>query len=305
MDIHERGDMEDEPIVLDQPSSDQASVDNETSSFDDAFDEDQPLVLDEDNTNNNNSSDEQTADDADEDGTRSNSDQSDEVGDDSQSQQPDVAQMSDKERNKYFAERRIAAKESDRKFFDTIRAEVTDKFVNATDDTDSTDYDLMDPDVAEQLRAHNAQMQEVQKYVRHMEAERQIQKLESARENVALGFLQGESSIPLFNPQNKDTYNPQLHEKVQADWANQFLEVSLINGEPQVIGIQEGAPTPLEYMQEQATFYQNLLGGAAAKGQAAARKNLGRSETAGSAKADSGRVVDKSLKAFDDAFDNY
>lgn len=191
----------------------------------------------------------------------SGKDQSDEVG-----------KMTDKERNAYFAQRRIAAKEKDMDFIKSLRDEVKKDFVGEIDESEFEEMDDADASTARQLA-------EIQRTLRQQEADKAIEQVERARETTAFSILQAEKDIPMFNESSKD-YNPELHKEALADWAEAYLITRPDqNGDLQILGVKDGAPTPHEYLTRKADIYTGLLRQAAARGQANAQRNRDIAET--------------------------
>ena len=217
-----------------------------------------------------------TADDADqadnlEDGATDN-----EAGEDLQHNEgngTDPSKMSDKERNNYYAQQRIESRRAgvqvDKSFADDLRSMAREAFIDI--EPDEAALEDMDPAVADQIR-------QLRRNERARDAERAIEQIGAVRENTRLSIMQAEASIPMFNPADK-SYNQPLHEEAISNWAHRYLEVEEDSkGNPQVIGVKPGAPTALEYLQEQAKKYEGILKAASLKGQRAAQMNQNRAD---------------------------
>lgn len=185
----------------------------------------------------------------------------------------DPSKMSEKERNNYYAQRRIAEKVSAQKDDDAfqadLRSEALEKFIDIEDDEESLND--MDPAVADHIR-------QLRRNERTREAERAIERIGVNRQNVRLDVSQAETSIPMFNPADP-AYNEALHQEALSDWAHRSLIVRPDSkGVPQVIGVRPGAPTAQEYLQERAKTYERVLKDASLKGQRAAQLNQNRAD---------------------------
>lgn len=189
----------------------------------------------------------------------------------------DPSKMSDSERNNYFAQRRIAEKrggeQADKAFEGDLRTMFKEEYIGV--ETNEEALENMDPDVAEEIR-------QLRQSRRADEAERAVERITAMRQDTRSSIMQAETSIPMFNPADK-AYNETLHEQALSDWAHRALVVQPDrNGVPQVIGVKPGAPTALEYLQEQASKYESVLKAASLRGQRAAQMNQNR-DTARSA----------------------
>ncbi len=185
----------------------------------------------------------------------------------------DPSKMSEAERNNFYAQRRIAAqkqsREDDNRLLGTLRENALAEFVDT--EPDEQDFEDMDPAVAEQLR-------ELRRNERARKAEAALGQIQTTREQTRLGFMQAESTIPLFNP-NSENYNQRLHEMAVSNWAHQYAEIAVDpDGEPQVVGIAQGAPSPLEYLQQVAPEFEAILKSERARGQRATAHNRAVSE---------------------------
>ena len=202
--------------------------------------------------------------------------QADDTQDDaaqSEVQTDDVSKMTPEERNNWAAQRRIAARtageKTDKAFLGQLRDKVGNEYVDV--EPDEAAFEDMDPQVAEQLRR-------LRQGERAREAERAIDKIATSRETTRLGVLQAETSIPMFNEADP-AYNQRLHAIALSNYAHRYLEVRPgPDGEPQVVGTKEGAPSPLEYLQEQAQEFGEILKAERLNGQMAARRNSARAD---------------------------
>ena len=201
--------------------------------------------------------------------------QTDDSQEDEQSQveTDDVSKMTPEERNNWAAQRRIAAKtagkQADESFLGQLRDVVRGDYIDIDPNEDA--YEDMDPQVAEQLR-------ELRQSERAREAERAIERIATVRETTRLGILQAESSVPMFNEADP-TYNQTLHNMALSNYAHRYLEVRPgPDGEPQIVGTKEGAPSPLEYLQEQAQEFEGILKAERLSGQMTAQRNSSRAD---------------------------
>lgn len=204
-------------------------------------------------------------------------DEQDEQSENESGSQDDISKMSEKERNNYFAQRRIAeqqsAKEADATFLGQLRDNVKSKYIDVEPDEQA--FENMDPDVAEMLR-------QTRQNERMREAERAIERIASVRDNTRLSILQAESSIPMFNPAS-DSYDEFFHEEALSGWAHRYAEVANgPDGKPQIVGVKDGAPTPLEYLQTKAPEYEKRLKAAQVRGQQLQRRNVEQADVASS-----------------------
>lgn len=195
-----------------------------------------------------------------------------------QGEDPDgVGKMTPEERNNYYAQRRIAekqvAQEADTEFLGQLRDAVRTEYIEV--DPDDVNYDDMDPQVAEQLkRLHQSD--------RERQAERAIEQIAAVRETTRLGIVTAEASIPMFN-QADPAYNKALHERALSGYAHRYLVVQPgPDGAPQVVGTKPGAPSPLEYLQQEAQEFGEILKAERVSGQQVARRNLSIADTGSS-----------------------
>ena len=275
------------------PSSPDTELD-EDMLLDDLLAEAEDEVDEEDNTSDNTAADSSDDEPDQQDKTETKQSEGDDGEADGEDTPPDPSQMTDAERNRYFAERRIAAKSQDKPFIDSLREDIIEQYVNV--DPNEESYADMEPGVAEQLREVNARQ-------RQQDAERAIEKIENSRESIRLSTMQAEASIPVFNPSSKD-YNEELHHKAMQDYALLYLEFTPPdkNGDIHVVGTQDGAPTILEYLTEQASFYDGLVKSAREQGQQIAARNAARSEIQSASSLD---VKDKDFDGWDDDDDDW
>lgn len=184
---------------------------------------------------------------------------------------PDPSKMSDSERNNFFAQRRIAEKkggeQADQAFAGDLRTLLDQEYVGVEPDEEALEN--MDPEVAEHIK-------QLRQSERARDAERAVERITAVRSNTRLSVMEAETSIPMFNPADK-AYNGALHEQALSDWAHRALIVQPdAKGVPQVIGMRAGAPTALEYLQEQAQKFESVLKAASLRGQRAAQMNQNR-----------------------------
>lgn len=279
--------MEDEPIVLDDPSHQHNT--NPTPSPEDAITHDASDLED---------------DERDEDFEEDDGDQPDENPDDAKpgNEQPDEDER--KEHNRQAYEQRQTAKREAEQRNQTFLTSLREQALQRVPQVDESRYE----EIAEEQGQEVADVQRRLDALEQREAQQQVdaalQRIESQRNFIGMNIAQAESKIPLFNPES-DQYNQKLHEAALADWAAGSLETTVDGkGETHVLGLREGAQTPEEYLQEKARLYGEVLQFQTAKAQADAQRNKKSGESPSSAKASAGKV-DASLKAFDDAFDNY
>lgn len=173
--------------------------------------------------------------------------------------------MTESERNAYFAQRRIDSKVNNDKYIESLKAEVP----NLVNDVDESKFENMDEEQAEILK--NAQ-----KMTRQMEANEAIREVERTRETTAHSIIMAESQIPAFNSTDKDNYvGDELYQDILNDWAsaNAIIENDS-NGEPQVVGIKDGAPSPYEFLEKKA----KSLAAFSSKFEARAQSNVARNQ---------------------------
>lgn len=173
--------------------------------------------------------------------------------------------MTESERNAYFAQRRIDSKVNNDKYIESLKAEVP----NLVNDVDESKFENMDEEQAEILK--NAQ-----KMTRQMEANEAIREVERTRETTAHSIIMAESQIPAFNSTDKDHYvGDELYQDILNDWAsaNAIIENDS-NGEPQVVGIKDGAPSPYEFLEKKA----KSLAAFSSKFEARAQSNVARNQ---------------------------
>lgn len=173
--------------------------------------------------------------------------------------------MTESERNAYFAQRRIDSKINNDKYIESLKAEVP----NLVNDVDESKFENMDEEQAEILK--NAQ-----KMTRQMEANEAIREVERTRETTAHSIIMAESQIPAFNSTDKDNYvGDELYQDILNDWAsaNAIIENDS-NGEPQVVGIKDGAPSPYEFLEKKA----KSLAAYSSKFEARAQTNVARNQ---------------------------
>lgn len=171
--------------------------------------------------------------------------------------------MSESERNAYFAQRRIAAKQQNDNFIESLKTE-TREYV---DEVDETKFEDMDPEQAEILK--NAQ-----KMTREMEVEKAIREVERSRETTAHSILEAESKLPAFNPNHKDYIGEELHNEALADWTAAYCRIEKDGqGNPQIVGVREGAPSPYAYLEEKAAKYTKFSKEMQARAQTHAARN--------------------------------
>ena len=191
--------------------------------------------------------------------------------------------MSEAERNNYFAQRRIAAKQqaaqADSQLLKELSNQAINDFINV--EPDEQDFEDMDPAVADQLR-------ELRRNERARQAEQALMQVKQTREQTRLSVMQAESSIPLFNPSDPH-YNQFLHEEALSEWAHRYAIVAEdANGNPQIVGTHEGAPSPLEYLQTKAPQYEAMIKAERSRGQRSAQRNRANSSGSGSASRSTG-----------------
>ena len=150
--------------------------------------------------------------------------------------------QSEAERNAYYAQRRIAAKQTNDKFVENLREESK----GYVDDIDESKFEDMDETQAEILK-------DAAKWARQNEADQAIREVERARETTAYSLLTAEQSIPEFNPKSSDFVGDELYQDAVTDWAAAHAIIKPdSNGEPQIVGIKPNAPSPYEYLEEKA-----------------------------------------------------
>lgn len=216
-------------------------------------------------------SDTESNDEADQTGKSEDTNQTE--NDETDTGEPDPSKMTEAQRNNFYAQRRIAAqresREADTRLLGEIRDNVMQKYID--EEPNDQDFEDMDPAVADQLRA-------LRRNERARDAEAALAQVKTVREQTRLGFMQAESSIPLFNP-SSDSYNERLHSMAMSNWAHNYAEVAPdANGQPQIVGIVNGGPSPLEYLQQVAPEFEAILKEERARGQRATAHNRAVSE---------------------------
>lgn len=279
---------EDEPIMLDdstdtttEPStSNEDVIEHDTDSLneeEDDFDstEEQPI-----------------------DSTTENEDEMNQPTDQAEQENPNdpTAGMDDKQRNAYFAQQRIAAKQAAEQSSNEFISKLRDQSQAYVDQVDTEKYEDIDETVASQLLS-------LEKFQRQAEVDKAIAQVERARESTALSFSQAETTIPMFNPSDKESYQPELHKEAMTDWAEAYLVTEQDeDGVPQIVGTKQGAPSPLEYLTQKASRYENVLKSVSAQSQAIAQRNHLAGETPGVQQT---VKKDTALDAFDEEYDRY
>lgn len=192
--------------------------------------------------------------------------------DDSNDGDPDLSKMSEAERNNFFAQRRIAEQRVHREQDARLADDLRDKAIDFIDvDPDEQDLAEMDEVVAEQIRT-------LRRNERARLAESAIADAIKSRSEIRSSFEQAETTISLFNPAS-DAYNQTLHNMALSEWAVRYGEVVTdANGEPQLVGVKDGAPLPYEYLKEIAPRYESILRSERIRGQQTAAINQSRSE---------------------------
>lgn len=197
--------------------------------------------------------------------------------------------LPDNERNAYFAQRRIAAKQQDQQIISDFREQVHERIA---EDLEDVDYGDIPPEAAEQMRQNTLEQKKIQ-------AEMQLQQVELNRDRLVNSFDAAESSIPLFNRGDKANYNEGLHNFAIEQYEQAYIETAEdANGNPFVIGVRDGAPTPQQYLENLAKTVGGAMTRASAKGQAAARRNYARVEQPSSSEGMS--TSDNSIEALEE-----
>lgn len=280
--------MEDEPITVGDESIQHTSP---TSTADD------PIVHDAEDLDDDKFDDEFAGGDGDQGGDSPDDAKSDD-------EQPDEEEARKEQAREAYERRQTAKREAEQRN-QAFLADLRQQAMSRVAQPDEAHYE----DIAEDQGQNAADMQRRLDAIEQREQQQQIdaavQRIESQRNFIGMNIAQAESKIPLFNKEDTEHYNEQLHEAVLADWAASSLETATdANGEVHVLGLKDGAQSPEEYMQEKAQLYGNILQHQSAKAQADAQRNRKSGESPSSAKATAGKV-DASLRAFDEAFDSY
>lgn len=249
------------------PTTNEDTIEMDADDFKDDALEGTSEEIDETTETQNDTTDESSADED----TSNDKDESDQPSDDHDEFNP--YNLPEKERNAYFAQRRIAAKQANEAAIQDLRSSVAERI---DEKYEEVDYGDISPEAAHQLR-EGAKANEL------MRAEMQIERVNVNRESLANGIERAETNIPVFNRGDSEHYNAELHEHALKSYADAYLDtVKGKDGNLMVIGIKDGAPSPEEHMQTIAQLYGNVTQKATAKGQAAARRNMGRAEHSGS-----------------------
>lgn len=281
--------MEDDPIVLDEQST-QHEDNNPSTSEEDVIKHDSDDLNGDDHD-----------DDLEDDGDNSDDNPNDAKSEDEQSDDDE----SRKEHNRQAYEQRQTAKREAEQRNQQFLSSLRDKFMDRIEQVDESKYE----DIAEEQGQEQADIQRrldaLEQAEQRQQASAALQQIESQRNFIGMNIAQAESKIPLFNPEDKENYNKDLHESVLADWASSSLETFVDqDGSVQILGLRQGAQSPEEYMREKAQVFGRVLQFQSAKAQSDAQRNKKVGESPSSAKATPGKV-DASLKAFDEAFDSY
>lgn len=172
--------------------------------------------------------------------------------------------MTQSQRNAYFAQQRIAAKQSNDSFVEKLRSETKDY----ADDVDESKFENMDEETAEILKeAHRA--------ARLSQANEAIRDVERSRENVANSLIMAESQLPAFNPNDKQHYvGEELYSEAMSDWAAAYAVIEKDSaGEAQIVGVKPNAPSPYEYLERKSNHFMALSDKLAARAQANVARN--------------------------------
>jgi hypothetical protein len=176
--------------------------------------------------------------------------------------------MSESERNAYFAQRRIAAKQQNDAFIGDLKTETREY----AEDVDETAFEDLSPEQAQILK-------DAQKMTREMQANEAVREVERVRESTAHSIIEAESRLDAFNPNHKDYIGEELHHEAIADWAAAYSVVRLDKqGNPQVVGVKEGAPSPYEYLEGKAAKYLKHSKELLARAQTNAARNAATTE---------------------------
>ena len=203
-----------------------------------------------------------------------------------------------KEHNRQAAEQRIAARNeaesNNRQFLSGLREKFMNEYVPQVDDS-------VYQDIEEQSGAEAADNRRKLDNLERRNAEREVSdalgQIEQTRNFIGMNIAQAESSIPLFNP-NHEEYNENLHKLALEDWSLASLDtVQDEAGNVHVIGLREGAQTPIEYLQNKASVYGNILKSNAAKAQHSAQRNA---QVAAPASSNVSSTKSNSLQALED-----
>lgn len=172
--------------------------------------------------------------------------------------------MSEKERNAYFAQRRIADRQA--------RAALQeDAYITELNDRLGQQFtDQQPPEDADELESQVFQNNQM---IQKMAAERAIEKVQNTRESLSLGIAQAETSIPMFNPED-DSFNQALYDEAMGTYADLYLETAIdAQGTPQVIGLKPGAPPVYQFLKDKSDMYEGIIKTARATGQANALRS--------------------------------
>lgn len=245
------------------------------------------METDDDSLNNSDVNDNQNHDDVADEMSDQNNDQENSVDEnDSEKLNSSQQEMSEKERNAYYAQRRIEAREKNKSVMDELRNRVVEKI---NENYSNVSYGDIPEEAAEQLRQNAIQNE-------RMRAEIELERVSLQRETIANSFERAEESIQVFN-QSSSSFNSELHDLAMQSYADAYLEtVQNSEGEQVIIGLREGSPNPYDYMKRIADVYYNSSKQVAQKAQEAAQRNLSRSEHRGNYISQSGSYEDLSPK---------
>lgn len=213
------------------------------------------------------------------------------------SNQPNDGEMADEERkehNRHFAEQRLAAKReaevADEAFKQSLRQQIQQRHVGTLDESK---YEQIAEEEGESVAEMRRQIDEMQMREREREGEAKMAELEQLQMNVGMDLVHAQSAIPMFNPNDKTNYREDLLLDAQRSWAQENAILHRDDdGNVFIVGVQPGAPSPYQYLNEKAVFYDSLIKEAAVRGQQHAATNVSRAEIQSSTAATRGSDPD-------------
>jgi hypothetical protein len=209
------------------------------------------------------------------------------------SNQSNGDEMTDEERkehNRTFAEQRLAAKRemevADTAFKQSLNQQIQEKFVGQLDESK---YEQIAEEEGQSVADMRRQLDEMQLRDRQREGEAKLAELEQLQMNVGMDLVHAQNSIPMFNPNDKANFREDLLIDAQRSWAQENAILHRDdNGNVFIVGVQPGAPSPYQYLNEKAGFYESLMKESALRGQEDAARNRSRAEPESSAQMPTG-----------------
>lgn len=192
-------------------------------------------------------------------------------------QEKDGENPDEKERNREFAERRIAAREEEKARLEALRKRGKENFVG---ELDESKYDRLREEFGEDIANMAKQNDQIAIDQRNQQLDTQLDNIQRDRETISLSVDRAELAIPMFNPSNRDEYQEELHKDALASYAEAYMETEEDeNGNLFIIGLKKNAPSPLEYLTQKAEMYKKHFKKIEARAQSNAQHNRLSAET--------------------------